>query len=258
MSRASGAGSPQRVARTLHWSASNGMCRVSFLAVMLAASGCAEPRASRGDFGFVLRARSPANEAVAGAVLSASGRELARTDRAGIARFSVQGRRRDHVALSVSCPEGFATASAKHQLLLDRYTGASLPELLTVCTPKSAKLAVIVRASRGHSLPILSSGRTVGLTDETGTGHALLELPVNTDAEVTLDTGAFPELVPRSPSFQLRVGNVDDVALLQPKFEVQPAAAARTVTSRRGAKASAMPPRPLRLTSNTRSRAIAR
>jgi hypothetical protein len=160
-----------------------------------------------------------------GVPVSYLGQAVGRTDPQGVAGLSIRGSEGEHVALTVSCPDGFHASSKTIDVVLHHWSDAARkPEYEFQCSPLNRTVVVIVRADHGANLPVLYLGREIARTDESGAAHALVSVPASDDTEITLSTSepGSERLRPQNPSIKFAAADREPLKLFTLKFSLEP------------------------------------
>lgn len=192
------------------------------LLALLCMAGCKEEAAP--VFELSVRVESDPGTPVAGAVLSRSGKELARSDARGLIPLRLSGALGETLALEVSCPGGFRAPEKPLTVALRSLVdSARKPEYRVTCAPELRNLVVTVRAPQAVGVPLTYLGKEIARTDQDGAAHALLKLAPGESVDLLLDTSG-PEhaaLRPQNPELKLVVPERDDVVLFEQQFRVE-------------------------------------
>ncbi len=189
-------------------------------------------------FPVLLSVKRDATSAVAGAQIFEGSSLLGTTDDTGTVQIELSGVEGGSVALSVKCPEGFASPQLPLTIGLRRLAPSSpAPRFNAECVPLVHSIVAAVRTENGPNLPISFLNQVVGHTDELGVGHVLLEASGHQQITLTLDTRQHPDVSPQNPALTFVAPEHEALVLLEQKFMVKKAEAPR---QRRG-------PRPTRL-----------
>ena len=193
------------------------------LALSMATTSCAGSRVVVGQKKVLFRVEGERGRPVANASLVAGGRTLAATDSLGEAFLTLSGREGDTVDVAVVCPVGFQSPPTPLTVSLRRLVGEKPIEYLVTCPPKTRVVVVAVNALRGHRIPIVELGRTIGETDESGVATLLLSVERNAPFEISLDTSG-PDnawIRPRSPTASFSAHNEDEVLVFDPQLTLE-------------------------------------
>ncbi|MFW5875994.1 MAG: hypothetical protein ACOCXM_04600 [Myxococcota bacterium] len=156
--------------------------------------------------------------------LAIHGRELGRTDAAGELEVELRGEDGTTVPVQVTCPPGHRPTEEVLRLKLRRFRrldpeqGEQGIQVQTECPPVERTAVVVVRAERGHDLPIRVDGRLVTHTNQQGVAHLVRTGPPGSSFEVVLDTDDRPLLKPKSPSRRFVLDDRDQILLLDQDF----------------------------------------
>lgn len=191
-------------------------CSIIVLFGLALETGCAR-EAPVQSYDLAVRVEADPHQPLPGAKLQHAGQTLGATDEGGRVVIRATGNEGERVQLQISCPEGFKSPEAPLSVTLRR--GAQRPEYFASCPPLSHKLVVAARLDHGAGLPIRYLGREVARSDAAGVAHLLIEAEADKAIELTIDTSDQPLLRPKSPTARFRVGNRDDVVVLEQAFQ---------------------------------------
>jgi hypothetical protein len=183
---------------------------------------------------------------VAGVDLLLNERSLAQTSAQGTALVTLTGHEGDAFDLLVRCPSDFQSPGEATRVVVHRLAGNKRTEYTATCAPRTRTIIVAVNGMKGHRLPVMSLGRVVGETDDSGVATIAVRVAPNDQFEMALDTSA-PEdalLRPRNPVATFTAKNEDDVFVFNPEFTLAPRP--RPVVSRRPTPVAG-PPIPIRI-----------
>jgi len=157
------------------------------------------------------------------------------TDASGQRNLSIPGSEGQRVDVVATCPVGYEGPREPPTLALKRVqnlqgSGTQPIELRLICEAKEHVEVVAVRSGQ-PGLPILLRGQQVAYTSSTGTAHVLVRDAVGSSFQLTLDTGAKPELRPESPTRMFTVAQRDAFSVWDQPFEVE-----KKVTPKKRAK----------------------
>lgn len=147
-------------------------------------------------------------------------RVVARTDERGFASLELNGADGARYQAVIRCPEGRYTSPAQ-PLLLQKATlsdSSKVPVYQVECTPRTQTLVVALRIKEGANLPVMYLGSEVVRLDESGAGNVAFQLTRGDNLELTLDTSASPDLLPRSPTLPVQARGGDDLVVLDFSF----------------------------------------
>lgn len=162
---------------------------------------------------------------LAGAQLDHAGSTLGVTDAEGLITVRATGKEGERLELGVSCPDGYRSPEERLSVTLRR--AAERPEYFVACPPLKRKLVIAARLQRGAGLPIRYLGRELGRSDVAGLAHLVVEAESEKTVELTIDTAEQPALRPKSPTASFRMGNKDELVLLEQAFQTRPEPAPR-------------------------------
>lgn len=191
----------------------------------LSVASCAKPVPESGSYRLSVQVTSDPGRPLPGVPVAYLGQTVGRTDAQGIAGLSVRGSEGEHVALTVSCPDGFHAPAKTVDVVLHHWSEAGRkPEYEFQCSPLNRTVVVIVRADRGPNLPVLYLGREITRTDESGAAHALLSVPASDDLEITLSTTepGSERLRPQNPTMKFTAADPEPLKLYSVKFSLEP------------------------------------
>jgi hypothetical protein len=186
---------------------------------------CGRTQPPDAAYALVLRVEAQPGRPVAGAAISLDGRVVGRTGDSGALALAVGGREGQHVSIAVACPDGFLSPAKPIDTVLHRLDDTRRkPEYEVSCRPLARRVVVVVRADRGPNLPVLHLGKEVARTDGSGAAHALLEVPVSDDVEITLGTTepGGERLRPQNPSIKFVGAEPDEIRFFHVSFQLEP------------------------------------
>jgi hypothetical protein len=167
-----------------------------------------------------VRVESDPGQPLAGAELFHSGSKVGTSGPDGRVAIRATGNEGERIDLRVQCPEGHRSPNELIGIALRKAADPrQKPEYSARCSPLKRKLVVAVRLENGGGLPIRHLGSELSRTDSSGVAHLLLEGEPNETLELTLDTTEQPRLRPKSPSAVFRVGDRDELVVLNQTFE---------------------------------------
>lgn len=197
------------------------------LCAAAAAAGCERQQVQARAYPVTFSSRSDEGEALGDVQIALHGKPLGSTGPRGILRARLRGREGDLLHFDATCPSGYRAPAEPAAL---RLRSASAPpkasgavrapgaELEIVCSAERRTTALLVSAAGLADLPVRVHGRELGRTDDKGFAHLLLEAAPKTPLRVVLDTSSRPNLLPRSPHTDLRVGDHDEIAVFTPEL----------------------------------------
>lgn len=140
----------------------------------------------------------------------------------GSVQLSLKGAEGDLVALTVKCPETYASPEKPVVVGLRRMASGSPPPKFEVqCVPLLRQIVVGIRTENGANLPIRRLNQVVGQTDASGVAHLLLQASPREAVTLTLDTRGDDTLRPQSPTLTFSAPDRDELILLEQKFTVK-------------------------------------
>ncbi len=157
------------------------------------------------------------SEPLAGVRLLHSGQQLGVTAADGRVAVRATGNEGERIDLTISCPDGYRSPEAPLSVTLRH--ASEHPEYFATCPPLSRKLVVAARLEHGAGLPIKYLGRELARSDASGVAHLVLEGEAHKTVELTVDTSEQPQLRPKSPTARFRVGDRDEIVVLQQAFQ---------------------------------------
>jgi hypothetical protein len=184
------------------------------LVVGLAACGRQTPAKS---YDLVVHVEADPSRPLAGAKLLHAGTTLGVTDADGLVAVRATGNEGERLELEVACPAGYRSPEASLSVTLRR--AAERPEYFAACPPLSRKLVVAARLEHGAGLPIRYLGRELARSDAAGVAHLVIEAESDKTIELTVDTTEQPSLRPKNPSARFRLGNKDELVVLEQAFQ---------------------------------------
>ncbi len=174
-------------------------------------------------YSVIIHVDSDPGYALAGAVVSRNGKDLAKTGADGNATITMTGNDGETSDFAVHCPAEFTSPTAPLSVTIRRLSSTGkAPEYTTSCPPSVRHVVVAVRADGGPNLPIIYLGKTVGKTDSAGAAHLLLAMRPGDQFELALDTSAIERLLPPSPHRVFVVKDADDMQEFEQKFALRP------------------------------------
>jgi hypothetical protein len=187
-------------------------------------SSCSKAAPQGGSYRLSVQVTSEPGRPLPGVPVSYLGQTVGRTDAQGLAGLSIRGSEGEHVALTVTCPDGFHAPTQTIDVVLHHWSEAGRkPEYEFPCSPLNRTVVVIVRADRGPNLPVLYLGREIARTDESGAAHALVSVPASDDMEITLSTSepGSEHLRPQNPSIKFSATDREPLKLYSVKFSLE-------------------------------------
>jgi hypothetical protein len=173
-------------------------------------------------FQMFIRVEGDPGRPVPGATVSRDNKILGTTGADGRAILTLEGVEGLTVDVSIKCPDAFTSPTKPTTLRLTRFADKSkMPEYTVACPPMLRHVVVAVKAENGPNLPVVYLNKIVTRTDVSGAAHFALEVPPNTQFQVTLDTAENGKLKPVSPSKPFSVPSHDDIVVFEQKFEVE-------------------------------------
>ncbi|MEM7138210.1 MAG: hypothetical protein AAF500_16640 [Myxococcota bacterium] len=129
------------------------------------------------------------------------------------------------IRIVYECPEGYRNADGMMTLQVRPFrsldqAGADALEVMLRCELVEHVAAIVVRVREPRSIPILLGGAEAAETDAAGFGVFTRRMPPGAVLEVTLNTAAFPDLRPASPSRTFVVSDVHEVFVFDQTFSV--------------------------------------
>ena len=182
----------------------------------LVALGCSR-QAPLKSYDLTVHVEADPGVPLPGARLLHGGKELGVTAADGRVAVRATGNEGERIDLEISCPTSHRSPEAPLSVTLRR--GAERPEYFAACPPLARKLVVAARLERGAGLPIRYLGRELARSDAAGVAHLVLEAEADKTVELTVDTSEQPQLRPKSPTARFRIGNRDEVVVLEQTFE---------------------------------------
>jgi hypothetical protein len=205
------------------------------LTALALVSACKEPQPLPflAHFSVIADEKTP----IAGAQIAARGQVLGATDAAGALQTPLLGFEGDRIAITLTCPAGYASSAAESVLILRSVQGlggeARKPiDHALSCQPTKRDAIVLVHASGAvASLPVKIDGATIGQTDSLGFGHFYLRSDPGARFEVSIDTSSQPKLMPQNPQQVFQVETRDELFVFDRDFKL-PAVKPRPVRKR--------------------------
>jgi hypothetical protein len=211
--------SPRVLSERLH----RGPAGVAAAAFAIALSAC-ERSPVDPTYKVLVKVESAPGAPIAGAVISSAGRRVGKTNEAGAVTIRVRGAEGDRLPVTVACPDGYIAPDRPTEVVLHRLDDPSRkPEYDVRCRPVSRPFFVIVRSDHGPRLPVLYLGKEIARTDESGAAHAVVDVPLGEDVEITLatvDPGS-ERLRPQNPSMKFSGAETNDLHVFSVQFQVE-------------------------------------
>ncbi len=151
--------------------------------------------------------------------ISLAGKTLARTGKDGYANLTLLGREGMRAGLRVECPPNHRQPVELTSVGLYAYAAAAEPEVRAICEQLQVSQGIVVRSVGAANLPFEIRGQRAGSTDESGIAHVLAVGEPGETIDVLFDTSERADLQPANPSVRVLLGNHDDVALADQRFE---------------------------------------
>ena len=186
------------------------------VAAALALSACGR-QAARQSYDLTVHVEADPKEPLAGAKLIHGGQELGVTESDGCVSVRATGNEGERIDLEIACPHRYRSPDSPLSVTLRRT--AQQPEYFALCPPLTRKLVVAARLDHGAGLPIRYLGRELARSDASGAAHLLIEAESDKTIELTLDTSEQPLLRPKSPTARFRIGNQDELVVLEQAFQ---------------------------------------
>jgi hypothetical protein len=194
------------------------------LGLLLALAACRHQAPTK-SYDLSVRVEADPGQPVEGVRLVHAGHELGATGVDGRVLIRATGNEGERIDLDITCPAAYRSPEAPLSVTLRR--GAGRPEYFAACTPLARKLVVAARLEHGAGLPIRYLGREVARTDSAGVAHWLVEAEDGKTVELTIDTSERPLLRPKSPTARFRIGDRDELVVLEQSFQSPPKPAVR-------------------------------
>jgi hypothetical protein len=176
---------------------------------------------ARTDYGLSIRVDSDPGRPLAGAEVKIGDERIGVTGATGVVRAIAHGAEGDVLSFETACPDGYQSPSRPLAVVLRRLSEKDrVPEYAVQCRPTERTLVVAIRAEHGPNLPVMYLGREVARTDRAGAAHVSLKSPPEETVELSLDTSNNPRLRPHNPSARFRVGQADDLVVLDENFQL--------------------------------------
>lgn len=189
----------------------------------VACANAEQPVSEPNDSGFavIVQARRDGQQPLAGVKILDGKRVIGTTDASGNVKLKLKGAEGDTKALTIGCPDGFASPEKPIVVGLRQMArGSPSPKFETECLPMVHTLVVGVRAEHAAFVPIRRLSQVIGKTDQQGIAHVLVQAAPNEQVTLTLDTSALPNLRPQSPTLTFVARDRDEMVLLEQKFTV--------------------------------------
>ncbi|HEX4339105.1 MAG TPA: hypothetical protein VH062_24525 [Polyangiaceae bacterium] len=184
-------------------------------------TGC-DGAPARSDYGLSIRVDSDPGRPLTGAQVKLGDKKIGVTGQSGVVKAIAHGAEGDVLSFEITCPEGYQSPSRPLAVVLRRLSEKDrVPEYVAECRPTERTLVVAVRAEHGPNLPVMYLGREVARTDRSGAAHLSLRSPPEETVELSLDTSSNPRLRPHEPSARFRVGQADDLVVLDENFQLE-------------------------------------
>lgn len=188
--------------------------------VLLLGSACAQRRQDA-DYHVRLRVTNVPGDPLGHVSVSLGGKRIGLTSADGYADLTIVGREGMRANLRIECPPNHRQPSEPVSVGLFDYASGGAPEVSTVCEQERVRQGVVVRTIGAGELPFSLRGQRAGSTDAAGFAHVLAEGEPGETLDLVFDTSESPELQPANPSVRLVLGNHDDAALAEQRFEVK-------------------------------------
>jgi hypothetical protein len=173
-------------------------------------------------FQVFIHVESDPGHPISGATISRTSKMLATTGPDGRAMLTLVGAEGETTDISIKCPDAFLSPTKPTSVRLTRFADKTkVPEYTIACPPTLRRIVVAVKADNGPNLPVVYLNRAVTRTDASGAAHFALEVPPNTQFQVTLDTSENTRLKPVSPTKPFTVPQRDDILVFDQKFDVE-------------------------------------
>jgi hypothetical protein len=197
------------------------------LVVGLISCGSKESAAVRVTFASEFHITNDDGDALAGAVIVASGTRLGTTGADGILRTNLAGTEGQSLPVTVSCPLGFSGAEKPSILRLTHTRRVNFSDrpmrVEAVCLRNVRSIVLVLRALGGAELPLQVDGKPAGTTDADGIAHVLVKVERNVKAlNVSLDTSGRQELRPKNPSRTYELGGNDGLLVFDQTLVATP------------------------------------
>lgn len=199
-------------------------------ALLMAACSALDPSTAElsPTFPVLLTVKRDAANVVPGVQILDGSSLLGTTDATGAVQLELSGVEGGSVALTVKCPDGFASPQLPLTVGLRRLTpGSPAPRFNAECVPLVHSIVAAVRTENGPHLPITFLNQVVGHTDELGIAHVLLEAAGHQQITLTLDTREHPNILPQNPALTFIAPEHEALVLLEQKFTLEKAKARR-------------------------------
>jgi hypothetical protein len=207
---------------------------LSVLTLLALVVGC-EGGPARTDYGLSIRVDSDPGRPLAFAQVKLGDKRIGVTGQTGIVKAVAHGAEGDVLSFEIACPEGYQSPARPLPVVLRRLSDKDrTPEYVVQCRPTERTLVVAVRAEHGPNLPVVYLGREVARTDRSGAAHVSLKSPPEETVELSLDTSNEPRLRPHNPSARFRVGQADDLVVLDESFQLEHAPRVASVATHKG------------------------
>jgi len=190
---------------------------------MTVACGCAGPSGADVEIPIEFIAEDGVGGGLPGVSISLGERKREDTNEAGFLSLRWRGPDRSRVPVSFGCPADHRAVGGASALQMRRVTDPGTGEAVPIrfpirCEATTRSVVLAIAASGAPLTPVLVNGRRVAVTDGDGTAHATLRARPGRHLRVVLDTSAQPTLAPASPELVIRVGEHDEIYVLEETF----------------------------------------
>lgn len=188
------------------------------------------------QFEVIVSASTDEGKPVAGVRVTASGAILGTTAESGTLSVKLRGTEGQTLSISALCPVGYNTPPTLPTLrLAHTYRVTSEGKLPTsyeiMCTRQKRDVVLVIHAPGGAQLPIRIDDKPAAVIGTDGNAQLLLSLERNVKAlNVTIDSSAFPQLKPSSPSRLLSLHEGDTILFFEQTFQTPPKRGYRAAT----------------------------
>jgi hypothetical protein len=193
-----------------------GAVSVQAVACLMLFGGCKAKAVA--PFHFEIIVTNESGQPFPGVPVMVGERELKKTDAAGKAPIDSSQADGESIVLNLRCPDGFLQAEPV-TVRVQRTEGQASSRFDRVCKARYRSIGVVVRAENGPNMPVMSLSQEVARTDASGAAHFVMRQESGQSFQIGLVV-TDPKLKPQSQTtYQVPVGEVDDVVLWNIKFE---------------------------------------
>jgi hypothetical protein len=196
------------------------------LALAFASVACGDPEPTIFAIHFSVKADDKLP--IANAAIQAQAKNAGATDGSGELNYRLKGFEGDRVAISLTCPDGYAASPAQSVVILRSVQGLDGQSRRPIthdlnCQPTKRDAVVLVHVGgQAASLPVAIDGAVVGQTDSLGFAHLHLRSDPGSRFEVSLDTSSNDKLMPQNPKQVYQIEQKDEIFVFDKSFKLPP------------------------------------